>query len=130
MKTNISRLILACAQAVHEANRAYCAYCEALGDVSQLPWEDTDQEIIESCLIGVRGVLVDKNTPKQSHESWMREKERNGWIYGPVKDSDCKEHPCMVAYSELPEEQRRKDEIFVTVVKTVAKALGWDGALG
>lgn len=124
MKTNVARMIGACAQAAHEANRAYC---EALGDTSQVVWNEASDEQIESCLIGVRGVLVDKNTPEQSHESWLREKERNGWIYGPVKDVDHKEHPCIKPYAKLPEDQKEKDEIFVKVVSAVAKALGWEG---
>ena len=122
MRTNVPRLIIACAQAAHEANRAYC---EAIGDTSQLPWSEATDDQIDSCLVGVRGVLIDKNTPELSHESWLAEKDRQGWIYGPVKDPEHKEHPCMVPYSQLPEEQKQKDDIFVTVVQTVAKALGW-----
>ena len=125
MRTNVPKLIAACAQAAHEANRAYCL---AIGDTSQPPWSEATDDQIGSSLVGVRGVLVDKNTPELSHESWLVEKERQGWVYGPVKDSDQKEHPCMVPYSELPEEQKQKDEIFVTVVGVVAKALGWTGS--
>ena len=33
--------------------------------------------------------------------------------------------PCFVPYAELPEAQKKKDEIFVTVVRSVALALGW-----
>ncbi len=55
-------------------------------------------------------------TPAASHESWLAEKERDGWKYGPVKDAEKKEHPCFVPYLELPVEQRVKDSLFKGVV--------------
>ncbi len=122
MKIDAAELITACAHAAHEANRAYCA---AIGDDSQPPWDKAPEWQTKSAMVGVRGVLIDKNTPEQSHASWLAEKDRDGWIYGPVKDPDHKEHPCMVPYEKLPDEQKQKDEIFVTVVQSVAKALGW-----
>jgi len=42
--------------------------------------------------------------PEKSHESWMKVKEIDGWKWGPVKDPEKKEHPCMVPFSELPKE--------------------------
>lgn len=65
----------ACARAAHEANRAYCV---ALGDDSQASWEDAPVWQRDSARNGVRGVLAG-NTPEQSHESWLREKEATGW---------------------------------------------------
>jgi hypothetical protein len=62
------------------------------------------------------------NTPRQSHEGWLAEKVATGWKYGPVKNPEAKEHPCMVAYEELPTSQRVKDHIFVSVVRAVTEA--------
>lgn len=118
-------IIEAAARAAHEANRAYCL---ALGDQSQPSWEDAPEWQRTSAINGVRGVLLDGNSPKQSHESWLREKHATGWRYGPVKDPEKKEHPCCVPYEELPPEQKVKDDVFVNVVKNVAIALGWDAA--
>lgn len=64
------------------------------------------------------------NTPEQSHESWFAEKVATGWKYGPVKDPEKREHPCMVSYAELPPVQRQKDHVFVGTVRTWAAALG------
>lgn len=113
----------AAARAAHEANRAYCI---ALGDMSQAPWNEAPDWQRKSCIVGVKGVLEDGNGPRESHESWLKEKAATGWKYGPVKDPEKKEHPCFVAYDELPAEQRLKDTIFTTVVRTVAGALGHD----
>lgn len=112
-------VVEAAARAAHEANRAYCI---ALGDTSQPSWDDAPDWQRTSCAKGVAGVVAG-NTPRLSHESWMHEKQETGWVYGPVKDPAKKEHPCMVPYDALPVEQRRKDDIFVTVVRTVVAAL-------
>ncbi len=114
-----SELTRACAQAAHEANRAYCL---ALGDTSQPSWEDAPEWQRESAQNGVAGAL-NGATPEQSHESWLAEKTKTGWKYGSVKDPEKKEHPCCVPYSELPEEQRAKDGLYLDVVRAVAKAL-------
>lgn len=57
-----------------------------------------------------------------SHNSWMAEKLSDGWTYGPVKDVEKKEHPCMVPYGDLPALQRYKDALFVTIVKQAVKS--------
>lgn len=111
--------IEACARAAHEANRAYCI---AIGDASQMGWEFAPEWQRASLRVGVTGVLVDGNTPEQSHESWLRFKGAEGWKYGPVKDVENKEHPCFVPYIELPKKQLVKDDIFVTVVRVVEAA--------
>ena len=72
---------------------------------------------------GVVGALAG-NTSEQSHESWLAEKAATGWKYGPVKNSETKEHPCFVPYSDLPAAQQAKDHLFTSTVREVAKALG------
>jgi hypothetical protein len=46
----------------------------------------------------------------------MKQKLDDGWKYGPVKDPEKKEHPCLVSFSELPKEQQAKDFIFRAIV--------------
>lgn len=108
-----------CAMAAHEMNRIYCL---SLGDGSQTDWEHAPQWQKDSAIKGVEGVLAG-NGPAESHESWLEEKRTTGWKYGPVKDPEKKEHPCFVPYSELSPEQREKDLIFVTAVRSMARAL-------
>ncbi len=110
----------ACARATHEANRAYCL---AIGDASQLSWEDAPGWQRSSAISGIAGVLAG-NGPEQSHESWLAEKAATGWKLGPVKDPEKKEHPCFVPYAELPPEQKQKDHVFVGVAKSMLRAFG------
>lgn len=106
---NISQIARVC----HEVNRAYC---KSIGDNSQASWEEAPQWQRDSAIKGVEFHQSGETTPEQSHESWMREKVETGWVYGPVKDPEKKEHPCMVPYNELPIEQRTKDYLFKAVV--------------
>lgn len=103
------------AKAAHEVNRTYCY---ALGDFSQVDWVFAPAWQRESAINGVKGVIAG-NTPEQSHESWMKQKLQEGWKYGPTKNPESKEHPCMVPYSQLSPAQRYKDTLFVTSVKGV-----------
>lgn len=112
--------IEAAAQAAHEANRAYCI---AIGDLSQPAWEVAPDWQKISARKGVLGVYQG-NGPKESHEGWLQEKRDTGWKHGPVKDPERKEHPCMLPYDELPAAQKKKDEIFISVVNAVLIALG------
>lgn len=110
------------ARICHEANQAYCV---AIGDASQRFWEAADEWQRESMRKGVRLILIDPTTtPQQSHEAWLAEKDRTGWVWGPVKDADKREHPCIVPYHELPETQRAKDYIFGAIVRSFLGG-GW-----
>jgi hypothetical protein len=117
-------MIEACARAAHEANRAYCLF---MGDSSQTAWDEAPEWQKSSARNGVRGALAGA-TPEQSHESWLAEKAAAGWTYGPTKDPDARRHPCMVAYADLPPEQRAKDDLFVCVVRAMASAARGGGA--
>lgn len=109
----------ACARAAHEVNRVYCI---ATGDASHLAWIEAPEWQRVSARLGVPGALAGA-TPEQSHESWLAVKRADGWRYGPVKNAETKEHPCFVPYAELPEAQRAKDELFLSVVRAVKRAL-------
>lgn len=118
-------ILVACATAAHEINKVYCI---ALGDTSQVHWNAAPYWQRESCLKGAK-LVIDKHKKGEaqsmsaSHESWLEEKKRTGWTYGPVKDATAKKHPCMVSYEELSPEQRNKDALFLSSVVAMYKAL-------
>lgn len=101
------------ARACHEVNRAYC---EALGDHSQPSWEDAPAWQRESARMGVDLHMMGDFGPEASHISWMKQKVDDGWVYGPEKNPEKKEHPCLVPFDQLPREQQAKDFIFRAVV--------------
>lgn len=108
------------ARVAHEANRAYC---EMIGDESQPSWDFAPEWQRDSARNGVTAHLGGNLTPQQSHEAWFRQKELEGWMYGPAKNVMRKQHPCMVPYDQLPVEQRRKDYIFKAVVEAFKNAM-------
>ena len=96
------------------------AYCQSLGDNSQPTWEDAPEWQKQSAIVGVEMHLANPDaTPEQSHQSWYKQKEAEGWKYGEVKDPELKEHPCFLPYEELPQEQKAKDYLFRAVVHLV-----------
>lgn len=108
------------AKAAHNANMAYCL---SIGDTSQVPWDEAPENIKQSAVDGVEYHIKNPDvTPEQSHEKWLKFKEKDGWVYGEVKDAEKKEHPCMVPYDQLPVEQKSKYCIFKSVVASFAEA--------
>lgn len=121
-ETKYDEVVFKAAGAAHEANRVYC---RAIGDDSQPPWEKASQWQKDSACAGVEMIRTKpETTPEQSHEGWLKLKRAEGWVYGSVKNPETKEHPCMVAYSELPPSQRAKDSIFGAVVRGVLAHYG------
>ena len=110
--------ILSIAEACHNANKAYC---ESIGDTSQPSWQDAPENIKNSVISGVRFHLNNPNAkPEDSHNNWLKDKTADGWKYGEVKNMETKEHPCFVPYNELPEDQQKKDSIFILTVHEMA----------
>lgn len=104
------------ARICHEVNRGLC---EALGDDSQLRWENAMDWQQMSAISGVYHVKAGFSAPYMSHGAWMQEKLDSGWVYGEAKDEDAKTHPCLVSFENLPIEQQLKDHLFVTVAKVL-----------
>lgn len=46
---------------------------------------------------------------KNVHEVWAQNRMAEGWTYGPVRNDDMKQTPCMVPYDELPDSEKEYD---------------------
>jgi len=107
------------AQVAHEINKAFCA---SIGDNSQPDWDDAPDWQKSSAVNGVIFHLENPDaSPSASHDSWLKQKEDEGWKYGEVKDPEKKEHPCFVPYDQLPTEQKSKDYLFKQIVHSLKK---------
>ncbi len=51
------------------------------------------------------------------HEVWAAGRLAAGWKYGPVRDDLLKEHPCLVPYEQLSEEEKDFDR--ATALSTI-----------
>lgn len=107
------------AQVCYEVNRAYC---QAISDNSSSfdPWDSAPEWQKETNRLGVKYLLTHPDaTPEDTHESWLAEKVRTGWVWGEVKDPELKTHPCIKPYRGLLLEQRVKDHLFKAIVQTL-----------
>ena len=112
--------LAAIAKVTHQTNKAFC---EINGDFSQVDWCFAPDWQRESAMNGVKFHYEDPNaSSEQSHMNWFREKQLDGWTYGPVKNAEKKEHPCMVPYDQLSKHQRIKDALFKAVVRAILDA--------
>lgn len=109
------------AQICHELNRHYC---EALNDFSQDIWTIAPEWAKESARNGVQFHIDHPDAgDSASHDNWMAHKLADGWTYGPVKDPEKKEHPCLVPFDHLPIEQQIKDRLFRQTVHALLPLL-------
>ena len=46
---------------------------------------------------------------KNVHEVWAESRMNQGWTYGKERSDALKQHPCLVPYEELPEEEKAYD---------------------
>jgi len=102
----------------HEVNKLWC---DTHGDFTQEHWEHAEEWQRESaikCVGAHQGYKAP--TQRETHIIWMNEKKEAGWVYGTIKDTAAKTHPCLVPFDELPEYQQRKDALFGAVVKALS----------
>lgn len=106
--------------AAHEVIRQYC---RLLGDYTHQSWESAPEWQRDSTRAGVLGIARNEWTAEQAHDSWCQLKLAQGWKYGPKKDPEKREHPCLVPRNQLPVEQQYKDDLFMTTVKSMLDGL-------
>ena len=105
------------AQACYDVNREYC---KSLNDYSLPLWKDTSLEIKQGYKAAVKFHLAHPlATPSESHDLWMKSKTDSGWEFGPEKDDAKKQHPNILPYNLLNEEQKLKDIIFKSIVSAL-----------
>lgn len=103
------------AEAAHDINKVYC---EAMGDKNKQAWGEMTQESKNKLSSAVKSVAdTSEMTPKACHDLWMQHKLADGWGLGFPLDAVNKTHPCLLPYCELPEYQRRKDELFISTIR-------------
>lgn len=63
---------------------------------------------------------------ENAHDVWASERLAQGWTYGPQRDDAKKETPCMVAYSQLPESEKKFDRDMAMNTLKLLRKLGYD----
>ncbi|MBE7020262.1 MAG: Ryanodine receptor Ryr [Ruminococcaceae bacterium] len=65
---------------------------------------DTNDIVLSKDIIELSELLA-----RNTHEVWAQTRIKQGWKYGIERDDSTKEHPCLVKYDELPEEEKEYD---------------------
>ena len=63
---------------------------------------------------------------EHAHDVWAAERQAQGWTYGPQRNDELKQTPCMVPYSKLPENEKTFDRDMAMNTIKLLKKLGWD----
>lgn len=59
---------------------------------------------------------------KNVHEKWAETRFSQGWTYGNQRDDELKQHPCLVPYEDLTEDEKTYDRnTCVSTLKVIMK---------
>ncbi len=62
---------------------------------------------------------------KNVHEVWVKTRIEQGWTYGEHRDDILKEHPCLVPYEVLSEEEKVLDRNTMLCTLKLVEKLGF-----
>lgn len=81
---------------------------------------DTSAVSLEPELLRLAELLAEN-----THDVWARDRLAQGWKYGPCRRDDTKEHPCLIPYEQLPEEEKNYDRNTALETLKLVCALGY-----
>ncbi len=76
-------------------------------------------------VLGEDLIALSEALAKNAHERWAQQRLAEGWRYGPKRDDDLKQHPCLVPYESLPESEKSYDRTMALETLRVVVALGY-----
>ena len=82
---------------------------------------DVSDVILDLDLTELREAIAEN-----AHEIWAVDRQAEGWTYGPKRDQDKKETPCMVPYSQLPEKEKEYDRKMAMKTLKLVRKMGYD----
>jgi hypothetical protein len=82
---------------------------------------DVSDVILEEDVTELREAIAEN-----AHEIWAIERMQQGWTYGPERNDELKQNPCMVPYSKLPESEKEYDRQMAMQTIKLMKKLGYD----
>lgn len=82
---------------------------------------DTTNVVLDENILELAEMLA-----KNTHEVWAVGKLKEGWAYGPKIDPELKQHPSLIPYEELSEEQKDYDRNTSIETLKVLIALGFE----
>ncbi len=78
------------------------------------------------------GITLDKGLAeliellaRNTHDNWAQKRLEEGWKYGPERNEQKREHPCLVPYEKLPESEKDYDRQTTIEVLKAIQLLGF-----
>ena len=71
-------------------------------DVNKI--NDTNKIELSKDLLNLTEILA-----KNVHDLWALERIKDGWTFGVERDDKKKEHPCLIPYEQLSENEKKYD---------------------
>lgn len=97
----------------------WCCFQIACGQEYNIrPNQDQLESLIKGTEIGLTHLDA---TPEENHQTWLDTKISQGWKYGEKKDFKMKTHPDIVPFDELPQIEKNKDIMDVTMLKALSE---------
>ena len=69
-------------------------------------------------------VLAD-NIAKNVHEVWAQQRIKEGWVYGPQRNDELKQHPCLIPFEALSETEKNYDRNTALEILKLITRLGF-----
>ena len=98
--------------------------------VAELPSPDilnlhVSTDFLEHARDGQLEIPVIEALAGEIHERWRREREEQGWTFGPVRDDAAKKHPLLRAYGELPDVEKERHRLSARLAVARLNALNY-----
>lgn len=71
-------------------------------------------------------VKLSERIAENAHDVWAAGRLAEGWTWGPVRDDLLKQHPCLVPYGKLPEQEKEDDRRASMETIRLILALGFE----
>lgn len=71
-------------------------------------------------------LTLSESIAENAHEVWAAGRMNEGWTYGPARDDQAKQHPDLVAYSDLTESEKQFDRDMAFNTIRLVRKLGYD----
>lgn len=62
---------------------------------------------------------------ENAHEIWAKNRKEEGWSWGPKRNDQAKEHPDMIPYSDLSEQEKDYDRIMAMNTLKLVQKIGY-----
>ena len=59
------------------------------------------------------------------HEEWAHGRMGEGWVYGPERSDVLKQHPCLIPYADLSDDERNYDRKTALSTLKLIRKLGY-----